>query len=226
MCNTYEYIPEVNLYFKDIKNYQPLSKEEEINLTKKIKNGDVKSLERLIVCNLKFVVNIAKMYRKTNIPFTDLISEGNIGLIKAAKKFDETKDVRFTTYAVWWIKSSIQEYIDKYYNNNTLSLNEEIKIDNNDCKYGHINEDFENEINVINSRKDAINSLMDCLKERELKILTYYYGLDGNKEMTLEEIGNIFSLTQERIRKIKDKALVKLRSNALLSNEFEIFNTL
>lgn len=226
MCNTYEYIPEVNLYFKDIKNYQPLNKEEEINLTKKIKNGDVKSLERLIVCNLKFVVNIAKMYRKTNIPFTDLISEGNIGLIKAAKKFDETKDVRFTTYAVWWIKSSIQEYIDKYYNSNTLSLNEEIKIDNNDCKYDHINEDFENEINVINSRKDAINSLMDCLKERELKILTYYYGLDGNKEMTLEEIGNIFSLTQERIRKIKDKALVKLRSNALLSNEFEIFNTL
>lgn len=226
MCNTYEYIPEVNLYFKDIKNYQPLSKEEEINLTKKIKNGDVKSLERLIVCNLKFVVNIAKMYRKTNIPFTDLISEGNIGLIKAAKKFDETKDVRFITYAVWWVKSSIQEYIDKYNNNNTLSLNEEIKIDNNDCKYHHINEDFENEINVINSRKDAINSLMDCLKERELKILTYYYGLDGNKEMTLEEIGNIFSLTQERIRKIKDKALVKLRSNALLSNEFEIFNTL
>lgn len=226
MCNNYEYIPEINIYFNDIKDYNTLTKEEEIELTRNIKNGDVKSLEKLIVCNLKFVVNIAKSYRKTNIPFTDLISEGNIGLIKAAKKFDETKDVRFTTYAVWWIKSSIQEYIDKYYNNDSLSLNEEIKIDYDNNSYDHINEDFENEINTINSRKDAIDSLMECLKERELKILKYYYGLDGNKEMTLEEIGSIFSLTQERIRKIKDKALVKIRSNALLSNEFEIFNTL
>ena len=116
----YEKLDEIDVYFKEIKKYKPLSKKEEYKLIDKIQRGDEKALQTLVNANLKFVVSIAKKYRKSGVCFSDLISEGNIGLIKAAKKFDVRKGTKFITYAVWWIRSGIQECIDNYKKENTF----------------------------------------------------------------------------------------------------------
>lgn len=219
----YEHLDEVDTYFKEIKNYRHLTRREEIELSKKIQNGDEISLERLVTSNLKFVVNIAKTYRSSGVPFSDLISEGNIGLIKAAKKFDCNKNVKFISYAVWWIKNSIQECIDRYETPCETNNVDDYVFNVSGCedKYNLINEDFENELAVLQSRKDSVDELMKCLKERELLILASYFGLYDNKEKTLDEIGAEMNLTKERVRQIKDKALIKLRAEALMSSEFD-----
>ena len=221
----YEHIQELSTYFNDIQNIRRLTKREEQILSEKIQKGDEQALNKLVYHNLRFVVNIAKNYRNNNVPFADIISEGNLGLIRAAHKFDSTKGVKFISYAVWWIKNSINECIEKYNRDNeTLSYDDYTinKCTDLDHKFEQINEDFEEKINNIQSRKDAIESLMKCLHEREIKILTLFFGLNGGKEMTLEEVGKEMCLTNERVRQIKDSALSKLKCEVLTYTDDEI----
>ena len=221
----YEHVEGLDSYFSDIQNIRKLTAAEEKELSVRIQRGDKDALDKLVYHNLRFVVNIAKNYRDRGVPFADLISEGNVGLIRAASKFDDKKNVKFISYAVWWIKNSINECIEKYNRDNeTLSyedytLNKCTDLDN---KFEQINEDFEEKINNIQSRKDAIESLMKCLHEREIKILTLFFGLNGGKEMTLEEVGKEMCLTNERVRQIKDSALSKLKCEVLTYTDDEI----
>ena len=221
----YEHVQELSTYFNDIQNIRRLTKREEQILSEKIQKGDEQALNKLVYHNLRFVVNIAKNYRNSNVPFADIISEGNLGLIRAAHKFDSTKGVKFISYAVWWIKNSINECIEKYNRDNeTLSYDDYTinKCTDLDNKFEQINEDFEEKINNIQSRKDAIESLMKCLHEREIKILTLFFGLNGGREMTLEEVGKEMCLTNERVRQIKDSALSKLKCEVLTYTDDEI----
>lgn len=221
----YEHIQELTTYFNDIQNIRRLTRREEQILSEKIQKGDEQALNKLVYHNLRFVVNIAKNYRNNNVPFADIISEGNLGLIRAAHKFDSTKGVKFISYAVWWIKNSINECIEKYNRDNeTLSYDDYTinKCTDLDHKFEQINEDFEEKINNIQSRKDAIESLMKCLHEREIKILTLFFGLNGGREMTLEEVGKEMCLTNERVRQIKDSALSKLKCEVLTYTDDEI----
>ena len=227
----YEHVQELSTYFNDIQNIRRLTRREEQILSEKIQKGDEQALNKLVYHNLRFVVNIAKNYRNSNVPFADIISEGNIGLIRAAHKFDSTKGVKFISYAVWWIKNSINECIEKYNRDNeTLSYDDYTinKCTDLDNKFEQINEDFEEKINNIQSRKDAIENLMKCLHEREIKILTLFFGLNGGKEMTLEEVGKEMCLTNERVRQIKDGALSKLKCEVLTytDDEIDIFRLL
>ena len=228
---TFEKLDEIDAYFEDIKKYRPLSSREEKELAVKIRKGDKSALDKLVNANLKFVVNYAKQYRKSGVPFSDLISEGNIGLIKAAEKFDETKGVKFISYAVWWIRNSIQECINRYLGN-VEEVNAETHVFDN-CKKAEydysskiVNEEFEEELTNLQSREATISELMKTLKKREIRILSLYFGLYDGKEMTLDEIGQEMDLTKERVRQIKDKALVKLKVNALSSDEFDTFKEL
>lgn len=221
----YEHIQELSTYFNDIQNIRRLTRREEQILSEKIQKGDEQALNKLVYHNLRFVVHIAKNYRNNNVPFADIISEGNLGLIRAAHKFDSTKGVKFISYAVWWIKNSINECIEKYNRDNeTLSYDDYTinKCTDLDNKFEQINEDFEEKINNIQSRKDAIESLMKCLHEREIKILTLFFGLNGGREMTLEEVGKEMCLTNERVRQIKDSALSKLKCEVLTYTDDEI----
>lgn len=229
MANKDDKPNEINYYIEDIKNYKPLSSEEERRLALEIKKGNQKALDKLVTSNLKFVVNIAKKYKSSGVPFSDLISEGNIGLIRAAQKFDETKNVRFISYAVWWVKNSMQECIEAYNVKNETSSIQDYVITNcttNDYESNQINEEFENELMNLQSRKDSINDLMKCLQKHEINILMDYFGLIDGKEKTLDEISKKMNLTNERVRQIKDKALIKLRSEALLSDEFLTYKEL
>lgn len=234
--NSNDAINELDIYFREIKKYKSLSKEEEHTLIKKIKNGDKASLNKLINANLKFVVNIAKGYRRADIPFNDLISEGNLALLKAVEKFDETKNVKFISYAVWWIRYYIQTFIDNYskgtvntsdsynYIDNTVSDSfENYNINNANV----INANFEDEIISLQDQQASINQLSECLQERERKILMLYFGMSNdNRENTLDEISKKMNITKERVRQIKDKALIKLRINALSSGYFNEYQLL
>lgn len=221
----YEYIKELDSYFREIQNIRKLSKKEERELSVRIKQGDREALNDLVYHNLRFVVNIAKNYRNSNVPFADIISEGNMGLLHAATKFDGEKNIKFISYAVWWVKNSINECIETY-NRNTEVINyEDYVIDN--CKdvdkeLNLVNEDFEEKINNLQGRKDAVDDLLKCLHEREIKILTLFYGLNDGKEMTLDEVGKCMHLTNERVRQIKDTALSKLKCKALTYSDEEI----
>lgn len=227
----YEYIKELDSYFKEIQNIRKLSKKEERELSERIKKGDKNALNDLVYHNLRFVVNIAKNYRNSNVPFADIISEGNMGLLHAATKFDGDKNIKFISYAVWWIKNSINECIETYNRNTEVIDYEDYVIDN--CKdidkeLNIVNEDFEEKLNNLQGRKDAIDDLLKCLHEREIKIITLFYGLNDGKEMTLDEVGKCMHLTNERVRQIKDCALSKLKCKALTysDEEIEIFKSL
>ncbi len=229
---TFEKLDEIDSYFSEIEKYHPLSSNEEKKLAKKIKMGDSKALDKLVNANLKFVVSYAKQYRKSGVPFSDLISEGNLGLIKAAQRFDETKGVKFISYAVWWIRTSIQECINRY-NGNVEEINCDYSYTFDNCKSTEyelssqaVNNEFEEELSDLQSREVTVAELMKTLKQREVKILSLYFGLYDGKEMTLDEIGQEMNLTKERVRQIKDKALVKLKVNALSSDEFYTFKEL
>ena len=224
-------------------------------------------MDKLVECNLRFVLTVAKDFQRYNIDVEDLINEGNIGLIKAVHKFDETKGFKFISYAVWWIRQSITQYV--YDNGNLVRLptnkisiigkvnkaserlyhqldreptleeiqaitdlsEDEIKstyLDSTKCLSidQKVNEDSEFElIDIIpgetledidgklngESLKSEINSVMEELSEREIKIINLFFGLNGNPELTLKEIGDTLNLTNERVRQIKEQAIKKLR---------------
>ena len=216
----WEYVKELDKYFSDIKHFKTLSRQEERALGMKIQRGDKSALNKLVNHNLKFVVSIAKKYRDRGVPFEDLISEGNMGLYHAAEKYDGRRETKFITYAVWWIKNSINEIIKDYASNNEINVDDFIFDKKKSVEYHQelINEEFEEELNNIQSRNDSVEELLKCLQERERKIVTMFFGLKGTKEMNLDEIGQSMSLSVERVRQIKDVALIKLKSNVLMMN--------
>ena len=214
----YEQVDEITTYFNEITKIKPLSREEERELAYRIQKGDIEALNKLVRHNLQFVVSVAKQYRHRGVPFADLIAEGNMGLIRAAHKFDPTKGVKFISYAVWWVRNSMIECIDAYQKNDeNADLDEKISNEDGcfDYKYDTINEDFEEQLNLIGNRKETVDTLLKCLQERERKIIIMYYGLNGEDELTLDEVGVKLNLTNERVRQIKDNALSKLKCKVL-----------
>lgn len=208
-----DYEEEIDYYFYSLRNYKKLSREEERELAIKIQEGDNNALNKLVEHNLRFVVKVAKGYRDRGVSFADLISEGNLGLIHAAKKFDPNKDVKFVSYAVWWIRCYINDFITEHtINNKEISTDSYTNYQNHE---DFINEKFEENLNNLNDRNSTIADLIICLKDRERDIIQMSFGLNGEKEMTLDEISKVTDLSMERVRQIKDTAIMKLKCEAL-----------
>ncbi len=265
-------------YLNDIGKIDMLTAEEEAEMARRIRTGDQEALDRLTKANLRFVVSVAKQYQNQGLSLSDLINEGNVGLMKAAKRFDETKGFKFISYAVWWIRQSILQAIVEYSRIVRLPLN---KVGS----YNKVNEAFisfvqeferepsEEELAEIldltpkevsnmmkgtirhvsvdapiggedsdstmldmlsgdsgnspdealmeQSLKDEVQAGLSILSPREVEVLSAYYGLNGHKALTLEEIGELYCLTRERVRQIKERAIRRLRKaynrNALKS---------
>lgn len=207
-----DYESEIDSYFYSLRDYKRLTRKEERELGRRIQNGDNEALNTLVERNLRFVVNIAKAYRDRGVSFSDIISEGNLGLIHAAKKYDPEKNIRFISYAVWWIRCYINDFIDGSLNTNEITIDDYKEYQYNDDM---INEKFEEDLNNLNDRKTTIADLLVCLKERERNIIQMSFGLNGNKEMTLDEISKKTDLSMERVRQIKDNALMRLKCEAM-----------
>lgn len=260
----------INRYFQEISKYAVLSAEEEVELTVKIRKGDDAALEKLVVANLRFVVSVAKQYQNHGLSFSDLINEGNVGLVKAAKKFDETRGFKFISYAVWWIRQSIIQAISEQTRIVRLPLNRLTSINKIGKASPYLEQEFERaptddelaaylelsneEVQVANFIKqkqisfdmpiskdndnDAnlydvvqtdtipspdnnlikesivtnISRALSKLSARESEILTMFYGLGKTKTYRLNDIALKFDMTTERVRQIKSRALVRLKS--------------
>ncbi len=258
-------------YLQEIGKVDLITPEEEVNLAIRIKQGDQRALEKLTKANLRFVVSVAKQYQNQGLSLSDLINEGNLGLIKAAQRFDETRGFKFISYAVWWIRQSILQALAEQSRIVRLPLNK-VGLSNKISKaYSQLEQEFEREpspdelatILEINTEEveatlgvaarhvsmDAPfidgedNSLLDVLEnpnassadeeldhhdslrreiERSLSTLTdrqkdvimLYFGIAVEHPMSLEDIGEKFGLTRERVRQIKDKAITKLRTTS------------
>jgi RNA polymerase primary sigma factor len=254
-------------YLQEIGKVDLITAEEEVELAQRIKAGDQTALEKLTKANLRFVVSVAKQYQNQGLTLPDLINEGNLGLIKAAKRFDETRGFKFISYAVWWIRQSILQALAEQSRIVRLPLNkigsinkinkmyafleqenerppsaEEIakKLDMtvNDVKESmknsgrHVSMDApliegedSNLYDVLNSGESPnpdrkllheslrieINRALETLTPREADVVKLYFGLGEHQPMTLEEIGETFDLTRERVRQIKEKAIRRLK---------------
>ena len=217
-------------YIEDIANEQLLSDKEEQELAEKIKVGDVRALEKLTKANLKFVISLAHQYRNRGLDEDDLISEGNIGMMYAAQKFDGSKGVRFVVFAAPYIRKAMEEAIKEQATLYKLPKNETsrseqkrsqaISIDqpvpagsNNNFTLQHIleNENAKYADEHLNQEilSNEIQKGLDILDEREKRIITYIYGLTGT-HYTMAEIAEDMGLKRERVRQIRDKALRKL----------------
>jgi len=255
-------------YFHDIGKVALLTPEQEIELAIKIKQGDAEALEKLTKANLRFVVSVAKQYQNQGLSLGDLINEGNIGLIKAARRFDETRGFKFISYAVWWIRQSIMQAlaeqsrivrlplnrvgalnrIGKAYSNleqeyerepSSEELAEELQMNVEDvseamtlsAKHVSMDAPFSNSeenrlldvlenpdepspdnILMDESLKEEVERALSKLSAREAEVIKLYFGLDVDEPLTLEEIGEKFNLTRERVRQIKEKAIRRLRN--------------
>lgn len=265
----------LDIYLDEIKNIPLLSRQEEIELAKKVRQGDKKAIEELTLGNLRFVVKIAREYQGRGVVLADLINEGNLGLFRAAQKFDDRKGVKFISYAVWWIRQAVLKTI--LMNSRTVRLPqnrvEEItKMTKAKNKISQIfgreptvaeiaqelgikEKEVKNAIKIaqsdisINSSKNLKNSMyftkksknllypspeeayeryalkesllkkLNKLSSREKEILELYFGIDGERPHTLEEIGKMNNITRERVRQIKERALKKLREMGVRENE-------
>ena len=255
-------------YLQEIGHEELLSVEEEVELAQKIKKGDRRALERLTRANLRFVVSVAKQYQNQGLSLPDLINEGNVGLIKAAEKFDETRGFKFISYAVWWIRQSILQAIAEQSRIVRLPLNQVGSVNKINRELNKFEQEHERRPSVdeiadridlpeekieeamkANNRHVSMdapfvdgedNSLLDVLadnnmpmadkalvqeslrkeidraiellNDREQKVVRAFFGI-GSPEMTLEEIGDKYNLTRERVRQIKEKAIRRLRHN-------------
>lgn len=216
-----EYDDNVKKYFSEIGEFKPLSHQEEYDLWTKYRNeNDIEARNKLVSANLKFVANIAKNYQGRGLSYSDLIAEGNIGLIKGLDNFDGTKGYKIISYCVWWIKQSIKEAIEKRNSMDTEDLpsfNEKNEVDEDiiTCNTNYNEIPYENDTENENDIKQKIGSLMNYLSNKEKKIIIQYFGLDGSKPKTLEEIGKEFGISKERIRQINEKSFIKMRSAAM-----------
>lgn len=254
-------------YLQEIGKVDLLTPDEEVELAKRIKEGDQIALEKLTKANLRFVVSVAKQYQNQGLSLGDLINEGNLGLIKAAQRFDETRGFKFISYAVWWIRQSILQALAEQSRIVRLPLNRVGSLNKISKTFSELEQKYEREpspeelaevldvttAEVVDTMKisgrhvsmDAPfvqgeeNSLLDVLEndseetpdsglmndslrrevqralstltQREADVITFYFGLNGEHAMTLEEIGEKFNLTRERVRQIKEKAIRRLR---------------
>ena len=254
-------------YLQEIGKVDLITADEEVELAQRIKAGDKRALEKLVKSNLRFVVSVAKQYQNQGLSLPDLINEGNLGLIKAAKRFDETRGFKFISYAVWWIRQSILQALAEQSRIVRLPLNkigsinkinkmyakleqanerppspeelaEALDMSINDVKISlknagrHISMDaplVEGEESnlydvlrsgespspdktlMLESLRTEIERALNTLTPREADVIKLYFGLNGNHMMTLEEIGETFDLTRERVRQIKEKAIRRLK---------------
>lgn len=215
-------------YFKEISNCKPLSREEEFSLWERYKkNNDIEARNKIVSSNLKFVASVAKNYQGRGLSYSDLIAEGNLGLIKAMDKYDASKGIKVISYSVWWIRQSILEALDK---RNSIEADDlptecnkselhfeseeytsEIEEYENDVFYSEESEETERR----EEQKKVISMITENLTNREKDIINKYYGLDGSEPMTLEEIGDELGITKERVRQLNEKCLKKLRAEVL-----------
>jgi len=232
MANQYvnDFSTTVKTYYNELKKYKPMSRDKEKELLIKAKNGDLKAQNEILTANLRFVFNIASRYKGNGAAISDLISEGNLGLIKAMQKFDLSKDVKFISYAVWWVRNAMQEFIKK--RQASLNIEKEDKTLSTPLISNGIpdsedewverreimlsNEEDEAKQELHKNQRRIIDALMSKLQGREKKIVIEYYGIDGKKSKNLEELGKDLGITKERVRQIKQVALNKLRSEILL----------
>lgn len=230
----------VRRYYSDLKPYKPITKAMEKRLFKKYRKGDEAARNQILESNLKFVFDIARKYTGRGVAISDLISEGNMGLLKAMEKFDETKGVKFISYAVWWIRQFMQEAIKR---NKLVELCEIEMSTNNDDAIGKMNPAYDDdrtnskdktnyepsdedevvEKEVNDTYKEVVNNIMDSLTERERDVIELYYGINDNKELTLFKIGEKYDLSSERVRQIKKTAIRKMRANVLMMDGLEHF---
>ncbi|KGE85178.1 MAG: RNA polymerase sigma factor RpoD/SigA [Phaeodactylibacter xiamenensis] len=258
-------------YLNDIGKIPMLAPEEEAELARRIRQGDQEALDKLTRSNLRFVVSVAKQYQNQGLSLSDLINEGNVGLMKAARRFDETKGFKFISYAVWWIRQSILQAIVEYSRIVRLPLNKVGSYNKVNEAFLSFVQEFEREptheelaellgmtpkeisnmlkgngrhvsvdapmsgedgdstmLDVISideegaspdgslmdqSLKDEVQQGLSILSPREVEVLSSYYGLNGQKSLTLEEIGDLYGLTRERVRQIKERAIRRLRKS-------------
>ena len=254
-------------YLQEIGKVELITADEEVELAQRIRQGDRIALEKLTKANLRFVVSVSKQYQNQGLSLPDLINEGNLGLIKAAQRFDETRGFKFISYAVWWIRQSILQALAEQSRIVRLPLNKIGSINKINKTYAKLEQEFEREPNaeeiaevldlteaeVKESMKNAgrhvsmdaplvqdeDNNVYDVLKsdefvtpetellyeslrkeidraistltQREADVVRLYFGLNGSHPMTLEEIGEKFDLTRERVRQIKEKAIRRLK---------------
>ena len=256
-------------YLQEIGKVDLIGPEEEVALAMRIREGDQTSLDRLVKSNLRFVVSVAKQYQNQGLTLPDLINEGNLGLIKAALRFDETRGFKFISYAVWWIRQSILQSLAEQSRIVRLPLNK-VGLTNRISKaYQQLEQEFEREptpeelANVLDISIDEVTAtmsvgfrhvsmdtplsegedgtLMDLMEnpnaertdeklvhheslrmeierslrtltERQKEVVCYFFGIGVDHPLSLEDIGERFHLTRERVRQIKDKAITKLRS--------------
>lgn len=257
----------LDLYLREIGETPLIPAEEEVRLAKQIKQGNKLALEALTKANLRFVVSVAKQYQNQGLSLADLINEGNIGLIKAAKRFDETRGFKFISYAVWWIRQAILQALAEQsrivrlplnrvgtlhkigkisssleqglgrepspeeiareldlsemevsdtlkISNSHLSLDAPFSVSEDNSLIDILEDEFQpapDEELLDQSLKLEIEKALDTLTAREAEVISLYFGLNHEKALTLEEIGARFSLTRERVRQIKEKAIRRLR---------------
>lgn len=259
-------------YLQEIGKVELISPEEEVKLAVRIRNGDQQALDKLTKANLRFVVSVAKQYQNQGLNLPDLINEGNLGLIKAAQRFDETRGFKFISYAVWWIRQSIMQALAEQARIVRLPLNK-VGLTNKISKaFSKLEQEFEREptpeevglyldmdpeqvtatigvggrhvsmdqpmgdgddtctlmdvlvntnasdtdmqLVVTDSLHTEIERSLSTLTQRQTEVIRYFFGLGIDHPLSLEDIGDRFSLTRERVRQIKDKAILKLRTSS------------
>lgn len=218
-----DYTDNVKIYYKDLKKCEPIPFSYERELILKSKEGDVEARNKIIESNLRFVFNIARKYAGKGIPISDLISEGNLGLVKAIEKFDTTKDVKFITYAVYWIREYMSASIRKNYSRADLTLIEDLQdtAKKNDTKLITKSKLYDIEDEDVDDGKDKmIDELLCVLNDKEKNIMEFTYGLYGHKPLTFQEIGKKYHISSERVRQIKIEALDKVRMVAMAEGKF------
>ncbi|NCX95019.1 MAG: RNA polymerase sigma factor RpoD/SigA [Chitinophagia bacterium] len=261
----------VEKYLQEISKIQMVTPEEESMLAQKIRMGDQAALEKLVQSNLRFVVSVAKQYQHQGLSLSDLINEGNLGLIKAAQRFDETKGFKFISYAVWWIRQSIlqslaeqgrlvrlpqnkigtfnkankalmafeqenerepsleelamildmpEQDINSIFSGSTRHTSLDAPLhDTEDVAMGDLLEggDETDEEVMRNSLKEEISRVLKSLSNREAEILIAYFGLGGEDAPTIEQVGEKYELTKERVRQIKERAIKRLQKTRFSS---------